>query len=421
MEGFFRDYFAYAGESEVPDTFNRWTAISLVSSIIGRQAYLVFGHKELYPNTFILLQGQPASRKSTAISIGTRLLKATGYARFASDRMSRQTFLDEMARINQPDNMGIPLEQQFEMPLDYPYEMTVHANEFIDFIGQNDKDYLMLLTNLYDNLPEYSNPKLSSKSVIVRKPTINFIGGSTPENLNMAFPSTAMDTGTLSRILFIHSNPSPKKILIPQRPPPEAMVTMLNWLAEIKKKVQGAFTITEDALSALDYIYQNFEPLEDSRFSFYSGRRLDHLLKLSMIMAATRLSTTMDIDDVVTANSILGVAEFSMHKALGHFGRSKQSTIMHSIIEYMETVGKPVVLKELYTVFVSDFNKETEFMSMIMDMQNSGRIRAVNIGTEEVRKPAFEVVKKKLPKWIAQMIVPDVLTDQELHSVGMTR
>ena len=48
--------------------------------------------------------------------------------------------------------------------------------------------------------------------------------------------------------------------------------------------------------------------------------RLDHLLKLSMIMAATRLSTTMDIDDVVTANSILGVAEFSMHKALGHFG-----------------------------------------------------------------------------------------------------
>ena len=78
----------------------------------------------------------------------------------------------------------------------------------------------------------------------------------------MAFPSTAMDTGTLSRILFIHSNPSPKKILIPQRPPHEAMVTMLNWLAEIKKKVQGAFTVTEDALSALDYIYQNFEPLE---------------------------------------------------------------------------------------------------------------------------------------------------------------
>ena len=66
----------------------------------------------------------------------------------------------------------------------------------------------------------------------------------------MAFPSTAMDTGTLSRILFIHSNPSSKTILIPQRPPHEAMVTMLKWLAEIKKKVQGAFTITEDALSA---------------------------------------------------------------------------------------------------------------------------------------------------------------------------
>lgn len=386
---------------------------------MGRQAYLVFGHNELYPNTFVLLQGQPASRKSTAIKIGTRLLKATGYARFASDRMSRQTFLDEMSRINQPDNMGIPLEQQFDMALDYPYEMTVHAPEFIDFIGQNDKDYLMLLTNLYDNLPEYSNPKLSSKSVIVRKPTINFIGGSTPENLNMAFPTTAMDTGTLSRILFIYSHPTHKKILIPKRPPQEAMVKMLEWLSQIKQKVVGAFTIDSEALEVLDHIYTTFEPLEDSRFSYYSGRRLDHLLKLSMICAATRLTTTIAIEDVLTANSILGVAEFGMSKALGHFGRSKQSTVMHSILEYMEGLGKPVVLKELYTVFVGDFNKETEFMTMIMDMQNSGKIRCINIGTDDLRKPAFEVIKKKLPKWIAPMIFADVLTPQELAIIGM--
>lgn len=335
--------------------------------------------------------------------------------------MSRQTFLDEMARINQPENLGVPIEDQFDLPMDYPYEMSVHAPEFIDFIGQNDKDYLMLLTNLYDNLPEYSNPKLSSKSVAVRKPTVNFIGGSTPENLNMAFPTTAMDTGTLSRLLFIHSNPTNKKILIPKRPPHEAMVTMLDWLRAIKEKVVGAFSIDDEAMEALNHIYSQFEPLEDSRFSYYSGRRLDHLLKLTMICAATRLTTTIELDDVITANSILGVAEFSMSKALGHFGRSRQSTVMHSILDYMETLGKPIVLKELYTIFISDFNKETEFMSTIMDLQNGGRIKMVSIGPEENKKMAFEIVKKKLPKWIQPLIAPSVLTQQELTIIGMNK
>ena len=371
---------------------------------------------------FVMLQGLPAARKSTAIKIGTKVLKDTGYVRFASDRMSRQTFLDEMYRINQPENLGITEEEQWDLPLggDWPYEMTIHAREFIDFIGQNDKDYLMLLTNLYDNLPEYSNPKLSSKSVMVKKPTINFLGASTSENLNMAFPSSAMDTGTLSRILFIHANPARKedRILLPTRPAEDKRVKLIKTLEAIKETVKGEFLIDSGAIEVLDFIYKNQEPLDDPRFQYYAGRRLDHLFKLCMIHAASRVSMTITLEDVLSANTVLGVAEYHMPKALGHFGRSKQSIVMHSLLEYIENHNGEVTLRELYQNFVSDFGKETEFSSMIMDLQNSRKLesKAPKVAGGQA---TIQLIARKIPAWLRPLLTPEILTDQERQSVNL--
>lgn len=370
-----------------------------------------------------MLQGDPAARKSSAIKTGTRLLEGTGYTRFASDRMSRQSFLDELYRINQPENMGYTEEELWDLPMDgnYPYEMTIHAREFIDFIGQNDKDYLSLITNLYDNLPQYSNPKLSSKNVLVKKPTINFIGAATQENLNMAFPTNAMDTGTLSRILFIYSSPVTEKILLPDRPSEEARLLMIARLKEIGEKVKGKMTLSPEGYEALKHIYTESKPLEDARFTYYYGRRLGHLLKLCIVHAAARLSTTISIEDVLTANTVLGAAEYNMPRALGHFGRAKQSIIMHSILDYIERQGRPVEVKELYTVFVSDFNKENEFSQMLMDMQNSHKVKGGYVGSEHASKLAFTVEKPALPKWLQLVLVEEALTVNEREAIGLIK
>lgn len=370
-----------------------------------------------------MLQGDPAARKSTAIKIGTKLLEGTGYNRFASDRMSRQSFLDELYRINQPDNMGFSEEELWDLPVggDWPYEMTIHAREFIDFIGQNDKDYLSLITNLYDNLPQYSNPKLSSKNVLVKKPTINFVGAATPENLNMAFPTNAMDTGTLSRILFIHSFPSSEKILLPDRPTEEARLHMVAWLKEIQSKVKGKMILSPEGYEGLKHIYEAAQPLEDGRFTYYHGRRLGHLLKLSIVHAAARLSTTIDLSDILTANTVLGAAEYNMPRALGHFGRAKQSIIMHSMLDYIERQNRPIEVKELYTVFVSDFNKESEFSQMLLDMQNSNKVQGLKVGPENAPRLAFVIIKPAIPKWLQLVLVEEALTSSERQAIGLSK
>ena len=366
---------------------------------------------------FIMLQGLPGVRKSSAIGVGTELLRKAGYVRFAPDRMSRQSFLDELWRLNQPDFLGLAsMDDLMDMQLNYPYEMSIHAKEFIDFIGQGDKDYLMLLTNLWDNLDEYNNPKISSRSVLVSEPTINLLSASTPENLNMAFPSNVMDTGTLSRMLFIHSPPTGRKILIPQRGNEENCSDVVRQLREMKEVCSGEATLSKAAYDALEYIYNHQQPLDDQRFLYYSSRRLTHLFKLCLIIAASRLTTQIEEYDVLLANTILVAAEMQMPKALGHFGRSKQAAINHSILDYLEDRGVPVPIKTLYNVFAADFNKEADFQGALYDLQSAGKLAAVKLSNNLT---GLTTVGTVLPDWTKDLLLLDALTAQERSALGV--
>lgn len=390
--------------------------------MLGRDVYIPYGHTNIYPNQYILLQGLPASRKSTALGLGTKLLKALKYTRFAPDRMSRQAFVNELHAMNQPETMGIDPMDFLDMSVnaDWPHEMTIHATEFVDFIGQHDKDYLMLLTGLWDNLPEYTNPKVTKSSIKVHKPTINMLAANTPENLNLAFPAGSMDTGTLSRIIFVHGAPTGKCILIPSGPPPGSEQVMVNRLADIKKMVKGPATLTPLALEACTYIYEQSRAskgISDPRFQYYNGRRMTHLWKLILCVMAMRNSTEITDQDVLEANTILAATEYGMPQALGNFGRSRQSVILHNIVEWIRESDRPVTMVELFKAFAQDFNGEREFQSSMADLQNSRKLAAVQ-DSEGVFK-GFTVIEEGFPKWVKPLMMPEILTAQERATIGM--
>lgn len=389
--------------------------------MLGRQVYFPYGHSTIYPNQYILLQGLPATRKSSALAIGTGLLKATNYTRFAPDRMSREAFIKELHAMNQPDAMGKdPLDfLDMSVNMDWPHEMSIHASEFIDFIGQHDKDYLMLLTGLWDNPADYKNPKVTKTSIIAHKPTINMLAANTPENLNLAFPAGSLDTGTLSRIIFVHGAPTGKCILIPQGPPPGAKEVMVQRLRDIQASVKGPATLSEGAREACEYIYRQSQKngIEDPRFTYYNGRRMTHLWKLILCVMATRNSTEISDRDVLEANTILAVAEHGMPQALGHFGRSKQSVILHGIVEWIRKSDRPVTMVELYKAFAADFNGEREFQGCIADLQNSRKLVAIN-NSEGVFR-GFTVKEDEFPKWVRPLLLPEILTTQERATIGV--
>ena len=106
----FELYFDLLADTENPIAFHRWTLISCISSLLGRNIYLPFGVDQLYPNMFICLIGPSASRKSHSISVGRKILTAAQFKKFACSKTSKEKFIDIV-------NIG--LEKDFSHTLDF--------------------------------------------------------------------------------------------------------------------------------------------------------------------------------------------------------------------------------------------------------------------------------------------------------------
>ena len=371
----------------------------------------------IFPNQYILLLGAPGTRKSTALKYGKHLLRKAGYKRLAPDRMSRQAFINEMHAINQPEALGYSLEQLLDMSVDYPYEMGINASEFVDFIGQHDKDYLMLLTTLWDNEDEYCNPKVTKTSVKVPFPTVNLLSAATPENIQLAFPSGSIDTGTLSRYIFVHGTTTGKKILFPPEPNKAMEQEIVKDLVEMGK-MRGRVVFTPAANEALQWIYDNSKAPNDPRFTYYFGRRMTHLYKLILSCVATEFRMEVTERDVLVANTILGMTEHGMPNALGHFGRSRQSNVIHSVLEWLKGQSRPVTIMEIFQQFASDFNSEKEFQSAMMDLQNTNRIVAIH-SPDKSKFIGVMVREAGFPEWLKAIMVTDILTPQERKTITL--
>lgn len=395
----FNDYLDYVGESESPTIYHRWALLSLIGALLGRQAWIPFGHQIIYPNQYILLMGTAGARKSSAMEIAKNLLKDAGYKKFAPSKTSKERLLMEMQAFQLADIDGEDVDLEL-LVMDIPAEIYVCKGEFIDFLGINDMGFMTLLTDLWDNLPEYDNPKITRKSVKVDKPTISILGGATPHSIAMAIPTEQLELGFTSRILFIFSEPTGKKITFPERPCPDKKAFLLSKLKAIKETVVGEISYDSEAKEILSRIYKEFKPLDDSRFSKYSARRFTHLLKITLILAAMAERTTIIKEDCIHANTILHAAEIKMSKALGEFGRSRYSNVSNMIIEYMNHLSRPVTMTELWKLVSKDLTKISELGDIMQNLQKSEKIQVITLKD----KQGYMTKHTELKTWDSDLI-----------------
>ncbi len=102
---FIQKYLEYTSETECPTFFHRWTAITTLSAWLGRQIHFNHGHFTLYPNLYTMLIGSPGTKKSSAIKIGTKLVKQAGYKTFAAKKTRQEKFLLDLAE--QSENQSL--------------------------------------------------------------------------------------------------------------------------------------------------------------------------------------------------------------------------------------------------------------------------------------------------------------------------
>lgn len=404
---FFSDYMEYAGygQSEAPAVFHRWTCLSIIGTLLGRQVYFPQGHGTIYPNNYLLLMGTPASRKGAAMNVGKMLIKAAGYTRFSADRTSKERFLMDFKQFE----TDMALEDLEAINFEEPAEQYVMAGEFVDFVGTNNIEFANLLTNLWDNLPVYKNPKIVGKTVEVNKPTVNLIGGATAQTFALALPPESNGTGFLSRILLIHGEPTGIKIAWPAEVDDMALEIMAARLVEMRENIKGKMGMTPGARKLGARMYIEEVPVEDGRFQHYKGRRFTHLLKIAMCIAAIELQMEISEDHLLKANTMLAAAEVKMPQALGGFGKDTNSDIKNRLLDYLNTQHQPRDIKALHKVVQHDVKKFSEFMDIVQNLKISDKIKVVTV----MGKQGYVIHHEESKKWPKDLLVPDWLTEEE--------
>lgn len=350
---------------------------------------------------YIMLIGSPGARKGTAIKMMKAMLRRAGYSTFSADRTRKEKLLVDMAdgtldggdapnddlseykkhkSVNGKKKDIAALNLFGEEADEEPREVYIAVDEFNDFIGTGNMDFITFLGNMWDYDGIYKDRIKNGRSVSVPYPTFNIVGGNTATGFAQAFPPEMIGQGFLSRLLMIYGEKTDRKITFPVDLTAGEYANLQGGIQRIRNEVQGVAVLTAEASVLLDNIYHNTEELPDPRFRTYSTRRLTHLIKLCLICAASRFSKEVSYSDVFMANSILSYTETLMPRALGEFGKSKYSETANRVMDILSSTVLPVTMNDLWKLVSGDMDKLSDLGLLLARLKEADKITVIGNG-----------------------------------------
>lgn len=374
-EDFFSKFLEFTRGTEVPSFFYRWSAMAGLGAWLGRDVYIQFGAQRIYPNLYVLLMGEPGTKKSTAIKRMKKLLKEAGYENFSAEKTSKEKFLLDLGDQDEAEGDADTFLNSGLFGEDEVREVFIAADEFNDFFGNNILDFVSMLGVLWDFDGIYENKIKNGQSVRIPFPTVSILGGTTATTFAHTFPQEVIGQGFFSRMIAVHAKPTGRRITWPPEEKEEEKAELVEFLLKMKTCHTGRLYFTSEAEKLVDTIYQKWEQLDDVRFASYANRRLTQLLKVIIVVTLGRLGNQVTEEDVIYANTVLHHTEQFMSQAYGEFGQSKNSILAHKILQILETQHQAMDIHELWAKVQSDFNKLDDFAQLVQGMSQANKVQ----------------------------------------------
>jgi len=239
LEDWVDSYAQYYEQLESPILYRPWVGLSTIASVCGRGIWLPW-HSEVYrafhtyPNLYLIMIAPSGVRKSTSLGPGKDLLEVLG-TQLAPASCTWQGLIQEWSNALLTDK-GTP--------------MTVHADELSTFLKQESKLSKLhdQLTHIYDNPSQFEYLLISRDMQIVDQPSLNIIGGTTPDGLKRIIPYDQAGEGLLGRFIPLYGDKIEKKIVrakASEMSDPQLLSKLENDLRQINEMI-GPFTWTDE-------------------------------------------------------------------------------------------------------------------------------------------------------------------------------
>lgn len=399
---YLNDYLSMVEDTESPRIFHIWSAIFAVSAALGRRCWLPFGTFDIFPNHYVLLVGTPGTRKTTASSMSKRMLKASTGVRFApsdtgfqrqgliialqgkedeskefleaAELGSKDTSLSSLMDLQEVTNIDPEEERLGFVDNADKHHIAVVASEFSRIVGQNNMAMMDFLGERYDG--EDYEYLTKGTHIKLKNTLMNMIACTTPVSIANALPPQAGGQGFLSRIILVYGARKYKQVPRPSAPSEELVTRVKETLDFVYYHCAGAFEETDDARSYCESIYGYTLDIADSRFAYYAERRFTHLIKLGMVLAASRGTQLIERQDYEEAHRILRATEKGMPDALGEFGMNPLAMLKQEILEQMRQQLGPLTMEQITAMFHRDA-RSFEITEVMNDLVKLGQVQVI--------------------------------------------
>jgi hypothetical protein len=351
-----------------------------VASCLKRKCYLEWGTLTFYPNIYVVLVGPSGCRKGTAMGPGFNMLQEIGI-RMAAEATTRESLIRELKTSSDttlnPESGSMIMHSS----------LTIYSQELTVFLGYNNMQLISDLTDWYDCRTKWIYRTKNSGTDDITGVWVNLFGATTPALLQTTLPSDAIGGGLTSRIIFVYEAKKGKIVPIPflTEEQQELRPRLMHDLENIHM-LSGQYRYSADFIDHYMIWYLKQEenpPFTDERLAGYLERRANHVLKLCMILSASRANELyLTPHDLYRAIEILRLAEVNMPRVFAGIGHAQHAAVMSRIIAALEIAGE-MSNQEILSRFAHDI--DSWGLSKVMEtVCATGAATLHRIGTQSV-------------------------------------
>jgi len=315
----------------------------VIAGALKRNVWTNRGDFNLFPNLFVILVGHTGLGKGRSVNPAVGILRESGCANILSDKLTIQYILEKISDKGQAVaqlNMGGP-----SGTVSFGMDATcfISAPEIEDLLTMSDAmPTLKELWEAKDGPFEYGT---RHKGLVkVAKPCPTLLGGCTPSQIAMLFPTKTVGGGFVRRCNFVYE--SERAAVIPW--PAErngndlvrnALIADLRHISTLK----GPFRFDPYARRMFEEYYRstNCDEFADEATASYENSRPFHALKLAMCLTVSRFDTmVINFVDMAKAIEMVNKVCEDMRKVFRAVGDSEAAVVMDKVLRYIEMKGK---------------------------------------------------------------------------------
>lgn len=329
-----------------------------MASSLRRKVLLNWGTITFYPNMYIVLVGPSGRcRKGTAMTTGYKFIKEVPNIKMAAESITREALIRALKASN---------DTQIEVAngkMHLHSSLTIYSQELTVFLGYNNQQLMADLADWYDCRDQWTYRTKNMGTDEIFGVWVNLFGATTPELLATTLPRDAIGGGLTSRMLFVYEQNKAKTVVCPMlTAEEEELGEKLKHDLQRISMMAGEFTVTEGFIEMWSEWYSATDAappvFSDYRFAGYVERRPTHLLKMCMILCASR-SEEMIIREVdfQRALTIMKETEKKMPFTFSGMGKFKDSDVMQRVMQTI-IVNRQIELYQLQRRFYQDVDKD---------------------------------------------------------------